>query len=88
MIEEESEYAFWWLVMTWDESFLRRAATTEEMILKRISRRQMGRRLEGSVGFLFGLGIKITFLLLRLGDRRPLEAAELANLRRRGLMTG
>jgi hypothetical protein len=48
----------------------------------------MGRRLDGFVGSLFGLGIKMTFLLRRVGERRPLIAAILANFRRRGLIMG
>ena len=60
----------------------------EEMILKRISRRHMGRKLEGSVGSLLGLGMKITFLLRRAGERMPCLTARFANLRRRGLITG
>ena len=74
--------------MTWVESLFRRDAIIEEITLKRISRRQMGRRLDGFVGSLFGLGMKMTFLLRRVGERRPLFAAMLANLRRRGLMMG
>ena len=70
------------------ESLLRREAIMEDMILKRISRRQMGRRLDGFVGSLFGLGIKMTFLLRRVGERRPLIAAILVNFRRRGLIMG
>ena len=74
--------------MTWVESLLRREAIIEEISLKRISRRQMGRRLDGFVGSLFGLGIKMTFLLRRVGERRPLSAAILVNFRRRGLIMG
>ena len=74
--------------MTCEERRFSLEAVILEIILKRISSKQMGRRLDGSVGSFCGLGMKITFLLRRDGERMPFWIAVFANLRRSGLMTG